>query len=238
MSQMGSTKRTSILAMAALVAMALGSGNPSAQTVEGGNRVPSFTKLPDSAIAQFKANPQTLLTTYASAGLPLSTEVRSLVLTDPGVVDALIDVAKNGNDAQKAAMGAGLAEAARILAATNPQLAARIQLAVAKAGCDPSGPAKPDCASLAPFVTAFIAGSNGIRTAAIGGGAGGGGGGLGGGSGGPAGGVGNSGGSNSGSNPGGFSFGTLNSGSGFGALGAGGGAGGGLITPSTSPAGG
>ena len=89
--------------------------------------VPSFTKLPDSAIAQFKANPQGLLTTYASAGLPLSTEVRSLVLTDPSLVEALITVAKGANDAQKAAIGAGLAEAARILAATDPQLAAQIQ---------------------------------------------------------------------------------------------------------------
>src|SRR5438552_1113848 len=41
-----------------------------------------FTKLSDAAIAQFKANPQSLLSTYASAGLPLSTQVRSLLLTD------------------------------------------------------------------------------------------------------------------------------------------------------------
>jgi hypothetical protein len=171
--------------------------------------------LPDSTIAQFKANPQGLLTTYASAGLPLSTQVRNLVLTDPSLVDTLINVAKSANDAQKAAIGAGLAEAARILAATNPQLAAQIQLAVAQSG-------------LGPLITAFIAGSNATETAAVGGGEGGGAG-----TGGPTSGVGNSGGSNTGSNPGGVSFGATNGASAFGTIS--GAPGGGLTGQPTSP---
>lgn len=210
--------------MAAISALALILASPinvSAQTAGGAAHVPSFTKLPDLVIAKFKADPQGLLTTYASAGLPLSTEVRSLVLTDPSLVATLIDVAKSANDAQKSAIGAGLAEAARILAATNPQLAAQIQLAVAQSG-------------LGSLITAFIAGSNATETAAIGGGGGGGGGeGGGGGTGGPTGGVGSSGGSNGGSNPGGGSFGTANGASAFGTIGSGA-SGGGLTNPSVS----
>ena len=132
---------------------------PARRAADGRRRPPArlSPNLPDSAIAQFKANPQGLLTTYASAGLPLSTEVRSLVLTDPSLVDALITVAKSANDAQKAAIGAGLAEAARIIVATDPKLAAQIQVAVAQSG-------------LQPLITAYIAGSNATVTAATGGG--------------------------------------------------------------------
>ncbi|MGD1036868.1 MAG: hypothetical protein ABR878_06650 [Roseiarcus sp.] len=211
----GSMKRPVMAAISALALILTSPINVSAQTAGGGAHVPSFTKLPDSTIAQFKANPQGLLTTYASAGLPLSTQVRNLVLTDPSLVDTLINVAKSANDAQKAAIGAGLAEAARILAATNPQLAAQIQLAVAQSG-------------LGPLITAFIAGSNATETAAVGGGEGGGAG-----TGGPTSGVGNSGGSNTGSNPGGVSFGATNGASAFGTIS--GAPGGGLTGQPTSP---
>jgi len=207
--------------MAAISVLALIMASPinvSAQTAGRAAHIPSFTKLPDSTIAKFKADPQGLLTTYASAGLPLSTQVRGLVLTDPSLAATLLDVAKSANDAQKSAIGAGMAEAARILAATNPQLAAQIQLAVAQSG-------------LGPLITAFIAGSNATETAAIGGGGGGEGGG--GGTGGPTGGVGSSGGSNGGSNPGGGSFGAGNGASAFGTIG-GGASGGGLTNPSVS----
>jgi hypothetical protein len=175
--------------------------------------LPVFTKLSDAAIAQFKANPQALLTIYASAGLPLSTQVRSLLLTDPTLIDTLISVAKGGNDTQQAAMGAGLGQAASILAKTNPQLAvcptptpvaACIQQKVAQSG-------------LSQLIIAYIAASNGTITSATGAGGGGGG------SGGPTGGVG--GGGNGGQNVGGNGGGsdsTVNSFSGNSAAGAGG----------------
>jgi hypothetical protein len=213
-----SMKRAVITAVSALALISAGPAPGGAQTAGGLARVPSFAKLPDATVAQFRADPHALLTTYASAGLPLSTRVRSLVLTDPSLVGLLIDLAKGANDAQKAAIGAGLAEAARILAALDPQLATQIQMAVGQSG---SG----------PLIAAFIAGSNATQTAAIGGGEGGEGGG--GGAGGPTGGVGNSGGSNGGSNPGGGSFGAVNEASPFGAPGPGGGPPGGGLTSST-----
>jgi hypothetical protein len=212
-------KRLAMAAISALALLVAGLVSVGAQTTGDAAHVPNFAKLPDSAIAQFKANPQALLTTYASAGLPLSSEVRSLVLTDPSLVDALITVAKDANDAQKAAIGAGLAEATRIIVATDPKLAAQIQVAVAQSG-------------LGPLITAYIAGSNATVTAATGGG----GGDAGGGGGGPTGGVGSFTGSNTGANPGGGSFGAINTASAFGSVG--GAAGGGFsasVSPSVSP---
>jgi hypothetical protein len=237
MSKSGLTRTVSVLVLASLLAIA-GVGNLSAQIVDGRDRVSAFTRLPDSAVAEFKKNPQTLLTTHASAGLPLSSEIRSLVLTAPELVEAVIDVANSANDAQKSAIGAGLAEAARILASTNPEAATRIQQAVAKRDCPRGTLPKPECAGLEPLVIAFIAASNGIRTSSLGGGAGGGeggqGGGLfGGGSGGATGGVREFRGTNGGPSAG-SSFGSSNSSNTFGALGASGGGGGGLFAPNAS----
>jgi hypothetical protein len=178
-----------VFAILSTGAFAQDPGNP-------GNQ-PVFAKLSDAAIAQFKADPQALLTTYASAGLPLATEVRSLLLTDPSLIGSLIAVAKNGNGAQQAAIGAGLAQASRSLARTNPQLATTIQQQVAQSG-------------LSPLITAYIAASGQIETAAIGaGGAGAGG------TGGAVGGLSANGGANGGSNPGANSFSTPNSATGF-----------------------
>lgn len=147
-----SAKAPVIATIIALASILTGPVNAGAQTPGGVTHVPAFTKLPNSVIEQFKADPQGLLTTYASAGLQLSARARSLVLTDPSLVDLLINVAKSANDAQKAAIGAGMAEAARILAAVDPQLAARIQLAVAQSGSE-------------SLIIAFIAGSNATQTA-------------------------------------------------------------------------
>lgn len=175
-----------------------------------------IAKLPGAVIAQFKSDPQSLLTTYASAGLPLSTQVRGLVLTDPSLVATLIDLAAKANDSQKGAIGAGLAEAARILAAANPALAAQIRQAVAQSG-------------LEPLVTAFMALANGATFADTGGGGAAG-------SGGPIGGIGIFTGSNTGSSTGAYSFGQANGASPFGAIsGMGGGGSTAATSQSTSP---
>ena len=97
----GSARIPVLAAMSALALTLAGPETASAQTAGGSNHVPAIAKLPNSAIAQFQANPQGLLATYASGGLALSARARSLVLTDPSLVNVLIEVAKNGNDAQK-----------------------------------------------------------------------------------------------------------------------------------------
>ncbi len=143
-------------AMAALSVLAVIVAGPMcarAQTAAGVDVVPSIAKLPNSMIEQFKANPQGLSARYPAGGLALSARARSLVLTDPSLVGVLIDVAKAGNDAQSAAIGAGIAEAARILAMVDPQLAAQIQLAIAQSGSN-------------SLIAAFIAASNATQTTA------------------------------------------------------------------------
>ena len=184
MAYKSSKTRSFLAAVAALTAL-----SPSVQAQIRCANPSAFDKLPDAAVAQFKANPQGMLVSYPSAGLPLSTEARSLLLSDPNLIDALLEVAKSGNDAQKAAIGAGLAQATKILVCSNPQLAAAIQQKVAQSG-------------LGPLITAYIAASNGFETAALGG--------QGGGTG-PTGGVGQSGGSNSAANPGATPFGVNSS---------------------------
>jgi hypothetical protein len=179
--------------MAATALATLSFGVPALAAGAAPATTPAFARLSDAAIAEFKANPLALLKSFASAGLPLTTRTRSLLLTDPRLVDSLIDVARSGDDAQRAAIGAGLAQASQVLAQSDPQTAATIQQQVAASNSP-------------PMITAFVDASNGIRTAAIGGGgagggAGAGGGGGGGGGGGPIGGVsagGGDGGANSG----------------------------------------
>jgi hypothetical protein len=122
-----------------------------------------------------------LLTTYPTGGLPLSTRARSLAGSNLSTVDALIALASSGNKDQKAAIGAGLARAARACVASNPQYAAQIQQKVA-------------ASNLTDVVTAFLAASNDVQTAALGGA-----GAAGGGAGGGAGGIGGGGASNGGS---------------------------------------
>jgi hypothetical protein len=87
-------------------------------------------------VQQLEANPQSLLSDYSAGGLALSARVRALAITDPSAVAALLSVAAAGNDAQKAAIGAGLAEAALVLAKTDPAAAQAIRQAVAQSGID------------------------------------------------------------------------------------------------------
>jgi len=183
-----------------------------AQAAAEAPRRPPAPKLPNALIAEFRANPRALLTTYVSAGLPLSNRVLGLVVTDPSLVDLLVDLAKSANDAQRAAIGAGLAEAAKMMAASDPRAAAQIQNAVAVSGTT-------------ALTTAFAAGSSGVQTTSVGGGGGGGGGGGegGAGSGGQTGGVGGAEGANSGATSSGGAFGSANAAPAYGSVGAGGG---------------
>ncbi|HEY1942347.1 MAG TPA: hypothetical protein VGH40_09515 [Roseiarcus sp.] len=195
-------------AAAVLCAFAVLSGAAAvAQSAPPSPRSISFPKLPNSEIEGFKANPRGLLTEYPSAGLPLSTRARNLFLSDPDLLATLVDLAKDATDPQRAAIGAGLAEAARMLAAVDPQKAAQIQAAIAQSGVD-------------MLIAAFVAGAGGVRTAATGGAAGGAGGA---GSGGQIGGVTTLSGSNVGSSSGGQSFGASNNASPSYSVGAGGG---------------
>lgn len=131
------------------------------------------------AIDAFKANPSGLLAQNPLGGLALSNEVRSLAASDVDTVPLILALEGQATERQVRAIGAGLARAAAICVATNPNLAEEIQLAVA--GSDNEN-----------LVTAFLTGAGNQDTAGIGGGAAGGGTAGGGGAGGGAGGIGGS----------------------------------------------
>lgn len=116
-------------------------------------------KASDAKLSAFAADPSSILVDNASAGLPLSNAVRSLAASDSATLSKLLDLAKNGNAAQKAAIGAGLARAAVACTENEPNYAAQIQSEVAQLG---------DLEVLVAFRTA----SSDIATAALSGNAG------------------------------------------------------------------
>ncbi len=119
-------------------------------------------RMSDADIGAFVAAPDALLAQYSSGGLPLSNQARSLAGSSADTLAPLIALAGKANANQAAAIGAGLARAARACSAVNPDYAAAIQDAVA--GSD-----------IQALETAFLAGGNETQTAALGGALGGGG---------------------------------------------------------------
>ncbi|TCL72972.1 hypothetical protein EV286_104401 [Rhizobium sp. BK251] len=111
-------------------------------------------QLGEAEISAFMSSPSRLLNDYAG-GLPLSTRVRALAGSSMTTVDALLSLAATASNEQKAAIGAGLARASRACVVSMPEYAAQIQQKVA--GSD-----------LGDLVTAFIAASDDVQTAALG----------------------------------------------------------------------
>jgi len=114
-----------LLAAIACPAAAQQSSNQSAAPGAGGQQ-------------RYDADPQALLADFPAGGMALSARVRAMTLRialkDPNAVGAvvakLIALAANGNDAQRAAIGAGLGAAAKALSLSNPALANAISSAV------------------------------------------------------------------------------------------------------------
>ncbi len=113
-------------------------------------------RLSNADIGAFLSAPQSLLTQFASGGLPLSNQVRALAGSSSDALAALIGLSANANPNQAAAIGAGLARAARACATVNPEYASQIQDAVAATGNQ-------------ALETAFLAGGTETQTAALGG---------------------------------------------------------------------
>lgn len=103
--------------------------------------------LAKATIDRYENDPQALLNDFSAGGLALASRVRVFVMSDPKAATTLLALAGAANDAQKAAIGAGLAEAVKALARTDPQAAEAIRQQVAQSGID-------------ALVTAFIAASS------------------------------------------------------------------------------
>jgi hypothetical protein len=82
--------------------------------------------------AAFETDPGQVLTQNANGGPQLATLVRSLAVSDPATLSAIIGLLPNANKDQKAAIAAGLAQAAKIEIRINPAFANDIQQAIAK----------------------------------------------------------------------------------------------------------
>lgn len=124
----------------------------------------SPAKLSDAEVSSFLGQPDAILTEFATAGLPMSTRVRSLAGSSIDTVDPLLALIPTATKDQKSAIGAGLARAAKACEVTDPAYAALIQQKML-------GVTDPD------VLTAFLASSNEVQTAALGSGDGAGGGG-------------------------------------------------------------
>ncbi|MFL9828358.1 hypothetical protein [Rhodoplanes sp. SY1] len=127
--------------------------------------------LSSDAVANFLANPGTLLTDNPDGGARLISQARDLVATDPNTLSAVVALLGSANRDQQRAIGSGLGQAYRICLTPDQAFATQIQQAIAASASDL---AKDSYALVNPDVPIGAAGGGG-------GGGGGGAGGTGGG---------------------------------------------------------
>ncbi|MEM1352811.1 MAG: hypothetical protein AAGF27_10725 [Pseudomonadota bacterium] len=157
--------RLPVVAFAAAAVCLTGYAAPVLAQDAGSDDAPSRSCLADgagasqAAIDAFFGNPASLLQENPLGGLSLSNDVRSLATTNVDTVPVILALEATATLRQARAIGAGLARAATLCVATNPDLAAEIQLAVAASDNE-------------ALVTAFLTGAGDEDTAAVPGGLG------------------------------------------------------------------
>jgi len=117
------------LGFAAVVAIALGSACWT-QAAKAACYV-GAQQLPAQKIADFNASPGQLLTQNPVGGGGMVSEVRDLAASDPATLGGIMGLLPNANISQKRAIGAGLAQAARVCVASDQVYAGKIQQAIA-----------------------------------------------------------------------------------------------------------
>lgn len=171
MSRLQMTSRTSIrlaamafVATLSMTADVFAESAPQAGTPpQAGTKIASClteaNAVPAAEVEAFKANPGQLLDKHRGGGLPLSTDVRNLLATDPSLLAAFVELTKRASGAQKQAIGSGLGQAVVVCKRTDPNSPAirAIQEQVF-------------LSNDATLYVAFVAASNAVETAAIGGG--------------------------------------------------------------------
>jgi hypothetical protein len=125
-----------------------------------GMSVAKAEQAPTPTASAFLANPGQLLQQHPNGGSLLANAVQQLALSDPSTFKVLLGLLANANDAQKGAIGQGLAQAAKIEVLTNQTLAADWQQQIA-AIIDPT------------FKTAALNAFGDVQLGAVGGSAGG-----------------------------------------------------------------
>ena len=113
------------------VALPASSQETQSSTSGGVSCFVSPAKLSDEAVAQFMANPPSLLAMHPSGGVSFANFVRTLAGSDFRTVDPLIELAKNGSPSIKADIAVGLANAAGSCNWTRPDIAQLIKEKIA-----------------------------------------------------------------------------------------------------------
>lgn len=120
-------------------------------------------KASNRQIEDFKASRSAFLRANPIGGPQMSSITKALTLADPNLVDDLLAAASDGSALQRAAIGSGLGQAVKAIAAVDKPLADSIAAKIAGTG-------------LADVMAGYSAGTSDVQTLATGGAGGGGGG--------------------------------------------------------------
>jgi hypothetical protein len=123
-------------------------------------------RMSDSDIAAFLTKPDSLVANFPIAGLAMATQVRGLAGSSTSTLDPIFNVIPQSSKDQKAAIGAGLARAARSCQAATPDYAQLIQQKVAS--LNDSDVTAAFTAALDDVQTASLGGAAGAGSAASG----------------------------------------------------------------------
>lgn len=88
-------------------------------------------QLSTQTISEFTNNPSQLLTQFPSGGGQMISRLRDLLASDPAVLSPILTLIPNANKDQKSAIGAALAQAAKLYGRSDQTFANQIQQAVA-----------------------------------------------------------------------------------------------------------
>jgi hypothetical protein len=145
----------SLIALSGAAAQAAPGASPPTSGTPAAGCLVAPASLSDSLVQAFLSSPPALLTEFPTGGIGLSNRVRSLVGTSGNTLDPIVGLVGQASQSQVAALGAGLARAAGACVAVNPDLAVRIQEAVA-------------ATDNAAFQAAFEGATPEVETAALG----------------------------------------------------------------------
>lgn len=118
-------RRVSFAAIIASAALGLAGAAQAASCYD------SAQALAPAQISAFTGNPGDLLAKSPEGGGGMVSQIRDLAATDSATLDGIVGLVSGANDDQKRAIGAGLAQAARICVPKDPAYADQIQKAIA-----------------------------------------------------------------------------------------------------------
>jgi hypothetical protein len=124
-------QRSTLSAVRSLIAVAASVGFLTLSTPVWSAAYAPGQQLSAQTVADFTANPSQLLSQFSSGGGQMISRLRDLLASDPATLAPILSLLANANAEQKAAMGAAIAQAAKLYQRADQTFAAQIQQAVA-----------------------------------------------------------------------------------------------------------